>query len=213
MEVTMRTRSFYAAFVALAIFAAGCAVQSFHPFCAEVDEIEVPELHGKWRLMKVYDEDKSGKKIGDWEISSGEMLCFDENNVKSELKASFFKIGDSVFADLTAGELGEDQRAANIYWLSSVVPVHIAAKFAISGDELIITPADCEAVKERLEDGRLKLEHVKRGSGNGGGEILLTAGTAELKKFLLENKDDAEIFSPKKSLVFGKVKKQTEEAK
>jgi hypothetical protein len=209
----MRAERVCAVFVLLAIFAAGCALQSFHPFCAEVDEIEVPELHGKWRLLKVYGEDKSDKKIGDWEISSGEMVCFDENNVKSELKASFFKIGDSVFADLTAGEIGEDQRAVNIYWLSSVVPVHVAAKFAISGDELIITPADCEAVEERLEDGRLKLEHVKRGSGSGGGEILLTAGTAELKKFLLENKDDAEIFSPKKSLVFGKVKKQTEEAK
>ncbi|HPN84143.1 MAG TPA: hypothetical protein PK821_02295 [Victivallales bacterium] len=188
--------------ILLSVFMFGCAIQSLNPFCFPEDAISVPEINGKWK--PVYENLEEGKRVEDWNIEADRIICYDENNVKSILSVKFFKIEKILFADLTAGEPVEDKALFNGYWAACVVPVHVVAKFAVSGDELRIIPADYLAVKQKIEEGIIKLSHVKRADGG----ILLTADTESLKKFISDFKDDAEVFQQKKSLLLKSIKTQ-----
>jgi hypothetical protein len=171
-----------------------CVLQSLHPFVENEDAIAVSQFNGKWILKKNLFGDLQGKKINEWEISDGEMVCYDENNVKGKLEVRFFKIDESYFADIAAASA--EEKTINIYWLSCVVPVHTLAKFAISGDRLVITPANYDAINKKIESGAIKLSFVKYESN----ALVLTSGTAELKKFVKSIKDDVEIFNSEETI-------------
>jgi hypothetical protein len=192
--------------VGCVMFFSGCVIQSVYPFCSAEDVIDINELHGSWELIKSFDENTEAKQIAPWEIGANKIICYDERNIKSPFDVKFFKVGDSVFADISAGDLmsGAEKPAYNTYWAFCVIPIHTVAKFAISGDDLVITPASYKAVEEKISSGKIKLAHLIRKEDG----LLLTADTMELKKFLLEFKEDAEIFPSKNSFILKRKNKK-----
>src|ERR1700690_2675549 len=118
------------------LFIPGCIVQSLNPYYKKESVAIVPGISGEWRLL---DEKGSPGPGRPWVFTEDKVLAYEKNVAEGKLKATYFRIGESIFLDTVADEPGE---GTNKWWTMHVFPVHVVAKVVINDNRLTLIPID-----------------------------------------------------------------------
>jgi hypothetical protein len=190
----MRARTVVVATLAVALLG-GCVVQSLHPFHTPEAVAEVPEILGIW--LPVDDEEE--KRLGNpWIISKEAVQTTDDDGRPGKLDVTWFKAGESLFVDATAGD--PDDHGVSEWWAVHVAPVHTVCKVVLEGDILTFRPLRYDWLRKAVQEKKVTLPHVQL--ERDGEHVLFTATSKEWMAFLKEHGDDEEAFTPQDSLVF-----------
>ncbi len=175
----------------------GCFVQSLHPFYTDDLKVEIPQVLGKWKLIKSLDEDISEANINLWTFNEEKIECYDAKNNYSEIKVAYFKINDNYYVDCMADDPDEDR--INEYWLSLVSPVHSVCKVELKNDTLKLIPIDYNALETLLKGKKLDLEFLAKTDEDA--ILLFTAKPKQWVEFLKEYRDDKKVFNEENEIV------------
>ena len=168
---------------------AGC-VPSINPFYAEKDLVFDPALVGTWRPL----EAKEGSKET-WAFTSvGDKLYqlahTDEEGRKAVFDARLFKLKDHRFLDLYLTKVEGDQLKVNDWASISLVPAHLLLKVEQIEPALKLAVMNPDWIQTHLKQHPNAIAHRVVSDGN----IVLSANTEELQKFVLAHLDDKEFF-------------------
>ncbi len=178
----------------------GCFVQSFQPFHTKSSVVELPAIHGDWRLVRKSGENVAQEYPEPWHFDIDEITTF-EDGISSTLDAVYFKVDNMTFVDLSPSEIEEQ---LNAWWTIHTIPVHSVCKIEISGDTLNVIPLDGEWIEEMFEEKKLALSYIDIDSEEG--HIVLTSSPDELELFLKKYGRNTEAFEREGMLTFKRVK-------
>ena len=181
----------------LSLSLAGCIVQSLQPFYKEKALIEMPGIRGEWILMRDAGKDASKKDIEPWVFSGDKVETFDEKGRRSILKVRYFKVENTVFVDVMAGE--PDQSVLNKWWYLHVMPVHSVARVMLKDGVLTIIPLNYSWLKDAIEAGRVSLPHIRLKAAD---MTVFNVDSDTWMAFLKKYKDDKDAFTDKLEHVF-----------
>jgi len=151
---------------------AGC-VPSLNPLYTDQDLIFDSALLGVWT-------DKDSKEI--WELRQADgkqykLVYTDEDGKKGEFTAHLLKVDGRTFLDLTPVDLILPQ---NDFYKGHFLPTHTFVLITQTAGSVQISFPEPEWLKKILAKNPTAIRHEKMA-----GEILLTASTKDLQKFLL----------------------------
>jgi len=175
----------------------GCIIQSFNPFFTADAVVESPIAIGEWLQI-----DEKGKLVDDkpWAFNEEGILTYDDEGGSGLLDAVYFKIDDSIFVDITAGEPSE---GLSSYWVWNIVPVHTLCKVEFKDENLILIPLGYEWFDKAEENKTLTLPHTLREDEM----FFFTATSEEWMAFLKKNLGEKTLFDKKYALKFIKQSK------
>lgn len=208
----MKTRNFFLTGL-IALILTGCFVKSLHPFYKERDIIFKKELIGTWT-----DKDSSVWKIEQGSRSAGLLkpampdntyrITFTEKKGTSVFRATLFHLGGKLFLDFYPEEVD----CANEMMASHLVPMHTVARVEMSSGKLVIRWYNEDWLLDLFKQNKIRIAHEKipvdPGSANGDFQVVLTAPTDELQKFMLKYSDDPEAFKNDFTFVLTKTSRQ-----
>jgi hypothetical protein len=175
-EETMRSILMIAALAAAAL-ATGCGVTlSVHPLYAEKDLASDLQLEGKW----TDDEAKdiwAVRKDGDVYVAT---CPTDKDSEPIEMR--LVRLGEHRFLDLTS---------KNTPSLS--IPGHLFAKVSVTGDELQIQMMDSKWLEQKARETGFPYVEADK-------QVILTAPTSDLQKFVLLHAADPDAFESAEKL-------------
>ena len=160
----------------------GC-VPSLSPLYTEPDLIYDNSLVGVWL------DKESGET---WAFSNGgkleyKLLHTAEDGRSGEFSARLVKIEGKLFLDIVPVKTGFPQ---NDFFQSHLLTTHTFMNVVRSGPDVQIAVLESRWLKDVVETNRDAIRHEKIN-----GEIVLTASSKELQKFLLANLKTKEAFS------------------
>lgn len=207
----------------------GCFLKSVHPLVSVNDAILLDGLEGRWEddenrwtfihdtrnfedlnneMQFEYNNDNTEGTISFEE--SGEMegnsyLVILEEFSGSRIDSSFFfghigSFGGNFFMDLELIDASVTTSFAN----SHLFPVHTFSKLRILDSELSIEFFKDSWIKELIENNRIRIKHEKVSNSTSDDEILITASTEELQKFVIKYSNDEKAFDDPKILARSK---------
>ena len=173
----------------LCICLSGCYVQSLNKFYTDNLKVELPEIQGEWIPITLEGRDASEDKLPQWKFTRKTIEIHDFDNKYSELKVVYFKIGNNLFMDFTAGEPAADSSSEIrvSYWSTVILPVHSLCRITISEDSLVMVPISFDWLEER--DEALALSSVKTDN-----HLLFTASPEQWVEILKTHGDDEDLF-------------------
>ncbi len=184
------------------IFISGCFVQSLNKFYTDDMKVDLPQIEGTWDSTIQMGEDVAGKKISPWKFSKDKVESYDVDGIYSELSVVYFKIGDDLFVDFTAGEPTKDKKPiANFFWMAGITLTHSLCKITFKDDTMVVIPMSLEWFIKKIEDKQMPLGYVKVESIS---KHVFTASTEEWISFLKAHASDKDVFSEKIQYVFKK---------
>jgi hypothetical protein len=168
---------------------AGC-VPSWNPLYTEKDLVFDPLLVGAWTPL----EAKEGFKET-WAFAKGgeklyRLQQMDEDGRKADFEARLVKLGRHRFLDLYLTKVEGDDIKLNAWAGFSLVPAHLILKVEQIGPALKIAAMNADWMKKFLKQHPDAIAHRVVLDDN----IVLTASTAELQKFVLEHADQEDFF-------------------
>lgn len=168
---------------------AGC-VPSWNPFYTEKDVVFDPAFVGVWRPVAARE---SSKEL--WSFTKGGDKVFqlqqtDEEGRKASFEARLFKLKDQRFLDLYLTKVESDDLQANAWASISLVPAHLLLKVEQSEPALKLAAMNPDWMQKFLKKNPDAIAHRVVSDGN----IVLSANTEELQKFVLAHIDDKEFF-------------------
>jgi hypothetical protein len=180
----MKTKLIALAVMAAALVLTGCWQKSVHPFYTPNDVFFEEKLIGEWR--------EAGKDEGEgttWTISKGEApkaytIKIADKETKLDCDGRLFKLGDTQLLDLHSRNRGIlDMPAHTLFRVRE-----IGASFKLQ----LLSPGK---IKERLKANPKELSHVfahdpEHPENVDDGEVILTASTEQLQKFVKEHVND-----------------------
>ncbi len=184
----------------LVLLLPGCFVQSFQPFYTISSVVDLPAIHGEWRLVRKSEENVAEEYPEPWNFDIDEITTF-EDGISSTLDAVYFKVDNVTFVDLSPSEIEEQ---LNAWWAIHTIPVHSVCKIEISGDTLNVIPLDGEWIEEMFEEKKLALSYIDIDSEEG--QIVLSSSAEELELFLKKYGRNTEAFEREGILTFKRVK-------
>jgi hypothetical protein len=192
----------------LCSFLSGCYVQSLNKFYTDDLKVELPQIAGEWISRIQAGNDVSDKKISPWKFTEDAIESYDEDDKYSELKVAYFKIGDNLFVDFTAGEPSTDDSGGvgNIFWGAGITLTHSLCRITIKDDSLIIVPMNIEWFEGKAEDKTLALSFVKADKDS---NLIFTASAEQWVAFLRTHINDNDLFDDDLTFEFKKVKPAT----
>ncbi|MCZ6702869.1 MAG: hypothetical protein O6940_07485 [Ignavibacteria bacterium] len=143
-----------------------------------------------WKIKKYQDTEAAGTNdinpldLGDnlyrlEHIQLGETIVFD---------LYLMKLDNYFYFDFYPNEVGFDNDMKDMH----LFPVHTFAKVNIKQDNIIIEQFDINFLEELIEQNKIKISHEKSGQN-----IILTASTGELQKFVVKYASDEDaVFDP-----------------
>jgi hypothetical protein len=185
---TMKTRTSlhlkFAATVALAalLFLTGCVVTSVYPFYHAKDVIFDPALLGGWVEADKADGDIwTFEKIDD---RTYKLTIPEGADGKTEFTARLFKLKEQLFLDCVPRKNEEGN-----------VPAHYLLRLDALSPQLKMRTLDYDWLEDLVEKHPRAIRHIIA-SGNGdGGDVVLTADTAELQRFVRKHLKNADAWS------------------
>ena len=159
----------------------GCLPTSINPLYTDKDLVFEPALVGVWR-------DKDDPK-GTWTFEkAGEKsykFVYAESDGKvGQFDARLLKIGDARFLDFFPDESGIEEMNRSGFYKIHLVRTHSFLRVSQIEPILQMTPLDLKWLREFLGKNPRAIRHEKIGDGDDA-QIVLTASTAELQKFVL----------------------------
>ncbi|MHB8880726.1 MAG: hypothetical protein ACYC69_04340 [Thermodesulfovibrionales bacterium] len=182
----------------LCMVLSGCFIQSFQPFYTEGSLIDLPEIAGAWQLVSQGSENLADKYREPWQFEKDRIWTF-EKGVSSRLDVKYFRIDDTLFADLVMAE-PEEGRGPNQWWLLHTVPVHSVCKVRLSGDTLSFSPLNGDWLIGMLKKKKIVLPSVQ--VDEKGEHTVLTASSKDLTDFLKKYRAEAEAFPKDNAYTF-----------
>lgn len=176
-----------AAILLLSLLAACGPAFSIHPLFADKDVVFDAALLGTWT-------DPTGDGLpliferGDADSYEVITQLNDKTNVDSVFEMHLVKLGNRVFLDAVQTK---NRIAGQEVGLGLAVPAHILGQVSVEGNVLHMSLLDQEWMAKQLKAGKISIPHE-----DVDGDLVLTASTLELQKFVLEHADDAEAFVP-----------------
>jgi hypothetical protein len=163
---------------------AGCIVLSVYPFYNAKDLTFNPAMAGRWA--------KNGTTNEFWEFTvSGEKsyaLTTTDTQDTNCFTAHLFHLKQYQFLDLLTTNRSEFQ-----------LPLHLISQVTLNDTNLSLHFLDYGWLANQLETNPAILRHIveleKPDDTNSDKMVYLTAGTADLQKFLLKHADDTNAFS------------------
>ena len=189
-----KTSSLVATLVLVSVLA-GCAPQdSLFPLFTQQDKLYDKQLLGEWQIRTQTDaEQDPGEKPAFVIFSAGEsensydvkIPKFNDAGGTMRATAHLVRLGAYLFIDL---ETPNADRFQDVSY--PAIEAHIFGRLALGGDTARIDFLNDDWVTEQVAAGKLGLAYVEGPSGT-----MLSADTAELRKFALEHAEDHEAFS------------------
>ena len=168
--------------LSLSFISGGCPARSLQQLFAEKDLVFNPSLIGTWSAdEETYTFQQSTEKQYTLIIRST------TSKDSSMYTVQLGKIGALWFLDSYPFANSEEH-----HYLS----VHIFTRMKLQGDTLRLASLEGDWLSTMIDKGSIKISHVKRE-----GEIILTASTKELQKFILAAGDNNDAFPNENALV------------
>lgn len=172
----------------LALFIPGCIVISFYPLYEKEDLFPNDLLLGQWldkdssqwNLDYFYSK-KKGKMQTDslgYEMS---LMLKDGKTEKSSFDVHIIRLGGEYYLDFYLDDYEPVENRDDDFMLFDLhlMKVHTFARLKYWGDSALIEWFDSSWLEEQLKENKIRIRHE-----NNGENILLTAKSAELKKFI-----------------------------
>lgn len=168
------------------VLGAGCVPTSVNPLYFKKDLIVDPELIGTWGNPNNLQGTRLIFTRGD---SSSYTMAYYESKKETgepgsfaQFEAHLIRLGDNLFLDIYP-RIPQD---LNQFYMMHFVPTHSFARIDIAGDTLKIGLFDLSWLNDNLENGTVKVPHEYSE-----GQVVLTASTEELQKFVTKHADVA----------------------
>lgn len=214
----LKSKLFFLVIFCSLLLMQGC-IPSLHPLYSDNTLIKIDEIIGTWgdsdnegdnKLMittnsedglpNTWSFEKEGEK-------SYRLIQIDEDGRKAAFEAHFVKLGDDVFVDFFPAHLNKSDGVFSTEAYPSVekmnsllalhtMPVHTFAKVEVTDEHFKIKMFNYDWISDLFEQNRIRLKHELTDSDN----ILLTASTAELQKFVIKYADEPEAYVEETSL-------------
>ncbi len=155
----------------------GCLPQTLFPLYSEETLVFEPLLLGIWEEG---DEER-------WTFSAADPQSFhlqirDDEGLTGEFDVHMVDLEGALFLDLYAEEPPDDW--SDVYELH-FVPVHAFIRIDVTHEELTMAFMNIDWLREHLEENPSALEHKMLGKD----QVLVTAQTPALQRFVLEHLD------------------------
>jgi hypothetical protein len=188
----------------------GCFVKSLHPFYKENEIIFKKELLGTW----------AGDDSSSWQIEQGKkfsglfkpdqpdntyLITFTDKKGTGVFKVRLFQLGKRLFLDFYP----EEVESSNELMASHLVPMHTVARVDLSEGRMVIRWYNEEWLIGLFKQNKIRIAHEKipyesgRIEGNNF-QVILTASTEELQKFMLKYSEDPDAFKNDYTFVLNK---------
>jgi hypothetical protein len=188
----------------IAVTMSGCLVKSLHPFYTEKDLVYKPELNGKW----------TGKDSAIWEIKQHKAfaglfkderptqsydIVYTDKKGTSRFLAHLFKVGEQLYLDFYLPDIeGPDLAVMHL------IPAHTLARVELANNQITIKWYNEEWLVKLFNENRIRIAHERipfdldeKNPDNF--EVVLTAPTADLHKFIIKYGNDPEAFKSEKN--------------
>lgn len=182
------------------IFFTGCFVKSLHPFYKDDEVIYRKELLGNW-----LGEDSSAWKIDQGMDFTGflkpykpgnyYLITYTDRKGTAKFSVHLFKLRDQYFFDFYPVEV----ESTNDLLASHLVPMHTVARLEESPGKLVIKWYNEEWLINLFKQNKIRIAHEKVPYDEGTAsedsfQVILTASTDDLQKFMLKYMDDPNAF-------------------
>jgi len=193
----MRRRVPIGLIAALLCLLNGCEPQkSLFPLAADDDKVFENQLLGEWKIWSGT-ELKSGETPGlitftkgsDSNIYDVTIPNFDDGSTTLTSRAKLVKLGNLLFIDFESPELDKLPR-----FPYPAIESHIFGKLSLENDKARIDFLSDDWVEDNIKAGKLPLAFVPLQGP------VLSASTADLRKFAVDHADDSKAFSETMSL-------------
>jgi hypothetical protein len=168
---------------------AGC-VPSWNPFYTENDLVFDPALVGIWRPVQTQESSKESWQFTKDGNNRYQLTQTDEEGRRARFDARLLKLKAPRFLDLYLVNVEGDELKINAWAGFSLVPAHLLLKVEQIEPSLKIAVMNPDWMKTFLQQRPNALAHRVLADSN----VVLTANTAELQKFILDHLNDAEFF-------------------
>lgn len=189
-------------FLLLALLVAGlvqsCIVKSLHPFYEKADLVYKSEMINAWQ-----DQDGNHWKISQVkEEPRAYQMIFMKDGREASFIAHLFQLEGNLYLDFRP--LATDGSVNELFDMH-LLPSHSVAKvMRVDNDVVEIRWFDEEWLHALFSQNRIKISHEVIVEGNSGKDedksYVLTASTAELRKFLMKYGNDESAFSGDESM-------------
>lgn len=160
-----------AVILGLAFLAIGCPARSISPLFSDNDTIVDPRLIGIWS--------HSDDGTLSFERSKGNsyLATLRDKNDSSSYTVYLGKLGNAWFIESSSEQSGSDHH---------LLPAYLVHRIWLYGDSLSLSALRSDWLREMIDAGKANIPNIRRD-----GEIILTASTEELQKFVSRYADSA----------------------
>jgi hypothetical protein len=174
----------------VAVLIAAC-VPSVNPFYFDKDAITDARLVGTWQ------EDATKSHPETWVFEAGADKSYaatltDDEGKTGKFDAHLFKLGATTFIDLTPADCDYATNQAGLVGVA-MIPGHLLQRVQLGEKKLSVAICDSDWLKKFLEKNPAAIAHRMNDK-----EIILTAETAALQKFVLKHLGKDELFGEEK---------------
>jgi hypothetical protein len=179
----------------------GSCVTSVHPIYTQKDLVYDETLIGDWitndsiilsfqnsskNEMPFYSKDSANKFT---------YYAIYHDKKPAEFKVHLVKLDKYLYLDFFMQKFDLENELAE----ATLFPVHSFTRIKISNDTLILKGFDARYIMKLLEQRKIRIKHEVSD-----GNMLLTAPTEELQKFIIKYADDPELFDSEPSILIRK---------
>ncbi len=170
----------FASIAIVASLIAGCVVTSVYPYYKAKDVSFDAALLGKWIPADVTNASTAEEFWTFEKISDHAYQLTTVENKTNHYDAVLFNLGGATFLDCLTRERSEIQ-----------TPSHILLRTGFVQSQLKMELLDYKWLGNVIEKNPRAIRHIivasEAGTDSGGGQLVLTADTAELQKFILKH--------------------------
>jgi len=195
---------------AMLFLMSGCFVKSLHPFYRDNEVIFKKEITGNWTGAdsSVWKIEQSGKFAGLFKPDKPEncyKISYTDRKGTAMFIVHLFRLGDKYFLDFYPDEV----ESVNDMMTSHLVPMHTVARVDMAPDRIVIRWYDEEWLIGLFRQNKIRIAHEKvpyemSGAGSDNYQVILTASTDDLQKFMLKYSDDPNAFKNDYTFILNK---------
>lgn len=178
----------------LMIAMSACNIASLHPLFTKESLIFRSDILGNWENKEDDINDWIFKSNEDENLPGYDVVFTTNDFTNSKLdtfsyKVHLVKLGDYYFFDFER-KLTENEEAKYTAFISPLISSHSFARVEFKNRQVIIRFFDYDFLKTLFEQQKIRLKHERLSNDN----IVLTAPTEELQKFVLKYADEPKAY-------------------
>lgn len=180
----------------MVLILSGCFVKSLHPFYKENELVFKKELLGTWTGAdsSLWVIEQATKTTGLFKPSlpaNAYLISYTDKKGTAKFSVHLFKLGSALFLDFYP----EEEESNNDLMASHLVPMHTVARVDPDPGKMVIRWYNEEWLIGLFRQNKIRIAHEKVPNGKDYGDednfqVVLTASTDDLQKFMLKYAED-----------------------